>query len=171
MKRLYSQWKLSEDAQQYTAFTQNQEQWMIGAAPFGVAPMPSLFQRFISHFFADMPWVIAYMDNIAWGSSSWEEHLAHTVAVFERLNSVNLRVKPGDAISIGQSQITLLGHVISSKGIGIDPAKQKMMLDWEPPSGGAGLASFLGLGTFLRDHIRHYADLTVPLERIKKQEK
>ena len=46
-----------------------------------------------------------------------------------------------------------------------------MMLDWEPPSGRAGLASFLGLGTFLRDHIRHYADLTAPLERIKKQEK
>ena len=46
-----------------------------------------------------------------------------------------------------------------------------MMLDWEPPSKGAGLASFLGLGTFLRDHIRHYADLTAPLERIKKQEK
>ena len=163
---------------------------MVGAAPFGIAPMPSLFQRFISHLFADMPWVVAYIDNIAWGSNSWEEHLSHTTAVFERLNSVNLRVKPGDATSIGQSQTTLLGHVISSKGIGIDPAKQKMMLDWEPPSGGAGLASFLGLGleweppsggaglasflglgTFLRDHIRHYADLTAPLERIKKQEK
>jgi len=166
----FGQWKLAEDAQQYTAFTWLGLQWMSAAAPFGVAPMPSLFQRFISRLFADMPWVVAYIDNIAWGSTSWAEHQSHCVAVLERLNSVNLRIKPGDAVSLGQSQITLLGHVITAEGIGIDPEKQKTMMNWQPPAGGAGLASFLGLGTFLRDHVRHYADITAPLEAIKKQE-
>ena len=143
---------------------------MLAAAPFGIAPMPSLFQRFISRVFADMPWVVAYIDNIAWGSKTWAEHQSHCLAVFERLNSINLRVKPGAAVSIGQSQITLLGHVITAQGIGIDPEKQQTMMSWQPPAGGAGLASFLGLGTFLRDHVRHYADITAPLEAVKRKE-
>ena len=67
----FGQWRLEESAQQYTAFTHRGEQWMSAAAPFGVAPMPSLFQRFISRVFADMPWVVAYIDNIAWGSKTW----------------------------------------------------------------------------------------------------
>ena len=140
---------------------------MFGAAQFGVAPMPSLFQRFISRLFADMPWVAAYIDNIAWGSDTEEEHLAHSIAVLERLNSVNLRIKP-EAVIIAESQITLLGHTISKQGIGIDPEKRDIMLSWGPPESGAGMASFLGLGTFLRAHIRHYADLTAPLEKVKK---
>lgn len=164
----YFQWKTAEGSQEYTAFTWQGEQWMFAAAPFGIKPMPSLFQRFISRLFADMPFVVAYIDNIAWGSRNWEEHLSHGVAIMERLNSVNLRIKP-DCVSIGQSQIALLGHVINAKGVGIDPEKRDTMMNWKPPAGGEGLASFLGLGTYLRDHVRHYADITAPLEAAKKR--
>ena len=44
-------------------------------------------------------------------------------------------------------------------------------MQWPKPSTGAELASFLGLGTFLRDHIRYYADITAPFEKIKKSTK
>ena len=165
----FGQWRLADSARPYTAFTWRNKQEMFAAAPFDIKTMPSLFQRFISRLFADMPFVICYIDNIAWGSDSWEEHRAHAHAILERLNSVNLRIKP-DCVLIGQSEIILLGHVISEKGVGLDPEKQNMMVNWPTPLGGAGLSSFLGLGTFLRDHVRHYADLTAPLEKVKKQE-
>jgi hypothetical protein len=42
-----------------------------------------------------------------------------------------------------------------------------MILNWAYPTTGAAMQSFLGLGTYLRDHVRHYADLTAPLEKIK----
>lgn len=90
--------------------------------------------------------------------------------MFERLKWINLRVKSGTAVSIGQSQITLLGYVITTQGIGIDPEKQKTMMSWLPPAGGIGLPSFFGRSTFLRDHVRHYADITAPLEAVKRQE-
>ena len=44
------------------------------------------------------------------------------------------------------------------------------MMNWPKPETGSDLASFLGLGTFLRDHIRHYADITAPFEKIKKNQ-
>ena len=72
-------------------------------------------------------------------------------------------------MNLGNSEIRILGHLITANGIKLDPSKRQAILDWPLPKSGAELASFLGLGTFLRDHIRHYSDLTSSLETLKKQ--
>lgn len=167
LKEAYTQIKLTKRSRKYTAFTWMGKQYMFKACPYGIKHIPSLFQRLMNHIFADMPFVICYIDNIAWGSLNWDEHHAHSVAVIERLNSVNLLIKP-TSVNVGNSQIKLLGHLITEHGVGLDPEKQDMMTAWPLPEGGQGIASFLGLGTFLRDHVRHYADLTAPLEPLKK---
>ena len=163
----YGQFRLTEESQQYTAFTWDKQQYVFVGAPFGIKHLPSVFQRFISTLFHDMPYVFAYIDNICFSSTSWEEHAIQAKAIIARLNSVNLRVK-ASSVNFGQYQIKLLGHLITPYGVGMDPAKQQMMLAWPRPTSGVGIASFLGLGTYLRDHIRHYAELTAPLESIKK---
>jgi hypothetical protein len=162
----YGQFRVSPESQQYTAFSWNKQQYVFVGAPFGIKHLPSLFQRYISNLFYDMPYVFCYIDNICFASTSWEEHTKHAKTIVDRLNSVNLRAKP-TSVNFGQYQIKLLGHVITPYGVGMDPMKQKEMLEWPPPTLGSGIASFLGLGTFLRDHIRHYAELTAPLEKIK----
>ena len=169
----YNQFKLAIESQKYTAFTWpgaggKGEQWVFEGCPFGIKHIPSLFQRFIVHLFRDMPFVFAYIDNIAFASATWKEHLEHARMIVERLTSVNLRIKPS-SYNIGNTQIKLLGHVISIKGVSIDPEKAKMIMDWPEPREGSNLASALGLGAFLRDHIRHYAEVTAPLEALKKQ--
>jgi len=62
-----------------------------------------------------------------------------------------------------------LGHFISVDGIGIDPKKLSMIPGWPRPKTGKELMSFLGFVTFIRDHVRHIADLTGPLEAVKNQ--
>src|SRR5208282_2148609 len=94
-------------------------------------------------------------------------HEEHAAAIIKPLNEVNLRIKPS-SVNLGNYQIKLLGHLITPFGIGLDPEKRDIILQWPKPSTGAELASFLGLGTFLRDHIRYYADITAPFEKIKK---
>jgi transposase InsO family protein len=44
-----------------------------------------------------------------------------------------------------------------------------MIMNWPRPENGSELASALGLGAFLRDHVRHYADITAPLEKAKRE--
>lgn len=168
LSEAYFQFSVAAESQPYTAFTWNKQQYVFVGCPFGIKHIPSLFQRFISNLFRDMPFVFCYIDNICFSSASWEEHTKHALAIIERLNSVNLKIKPS-SVNIGNHQIKLLGHLITPHGIGMDPDKQRMMMEWPLPSSGAGLASFLGLGTYLRDHIRHYADLTAPFEKMKKQ--
>ena len=60
-----------------------------------------------------------------------------------------------------------LGHIISIHGVSIDPEKLQAVRDWPLPATGAELQSFLGLCSFLRQHVRHFAELTGPLEEIK----
>jgi transposase InsO family protein len=168
LSEAYFQFKLKVESQQYTAFTWNKQQYMFVGCPFGIKHIPSLFQRYICNLFRDMPFVFPYIDNLGFASSSWEEHYEHAARIMERLNSVNLRVKPS-SINLGNTRMKLLGHVLSPEGVSIDPEKQEMIMKWERPVEGSGLASALGLGAFLRDHVRHYADITAPLEKAKRE--
>ena len=167
LSEAYFQFQLAQKSRRYTAFTWKNKQYVFNACPYGIKHIPSLFQRFITQLFRDMPFVFTYIDNICFSSKSWKEHLVHAIAIIERLNSVNLRIKPS-SVNLGQYQIKLLGHLITPSGIGLDPEKQDIIMKWPKPSTGSELASFLGLGTFLRDHIRYYADITAPFEKMKR---
>ena len=167
LSEAYFQFQLELESQPYTAFTWKKQQYVCVGCPYGIKHIPSLFQRFIAQLFRDMPYVLTYIDNICFSSKTWEEHKEQAAAIVARLNSVNLRIKPS-SVNLGNSQIKLLGHLITPTGIGLDPEKRDLMLQWPRPSNGAELASFLGLGTFLRDHIRYYADLTAPFEKMKR---
>ena len=167
LSEAYFQFKLKAESRPYTAFQWQGQQYMFKGTPFGLKHIPSFFQRFISNLFRDMPFVFPYIDNLGFASATWEEHLMHAKMIIERLNSVGLRIKPS-SYNLGNTQIKLLGHVITRKGIALDPEKRDMILNWPRPLDGNGLASALGLGAYLRDHIRHYADITAPLELVKR---
>jgi hypothetical protein len=163
----YLQFPLHVESQQYTAFTWGSEQYMFTCCPFGLSVMPSHFQRIMSFVFRDLPFTFPYFDNIPFGSRSWKEHAAHTQAIIDCLNSYNLRIKPS-SVKIGQAQLNCLGHLLTDSGVAISPDKLSKIQDWPLPKTGKQLASFLGLITFVRQHIRHFADITAGLEAVKR---
>jgi len=167
----YYQFKLTPESRQYTAFSWGNKQYQMVGVPYGIKFIPSFFQRYMNSLFSDMPFVFPYLDNITFGSKTWEEHLQHASMIIDRLNSVNLKLNPKDGINIGNSEIRILGHLITEQGIGIDPEKKKIILAWNKPTDGLKLASFLGLGCYLRGHVRHYADITARLEAEKARTK
>ena len=168
LREAYNQLLIDEKSRPYTAFSFDGEQYMFQGCPYGIKHIGSHFQRFISHVFQDMPYVYPYIDNIVFASKTWEEHELHAKAVIDRLTSVSLTIKP-TSVNLGNSEIRILGHLIDGNGIKLDPEKKRLIMSWPQPETGEQLASFLGLGTYLRDHIRHYADITAPLESAKKQ--
>ena len=103
LSEAYNQFTIATESRPYTAFTWDKQQYMCIGCPFGIKHLPSLFQRFMCRLFADMPFVFPYLDNIAFASSSWEEHEKHAKLIIDRLNSVNLKVKPA---SVNYRQLT-----------------------------------------------------------------
>ena len=168
LSEAYFQFRLRESAQKYTAFTWDGQQYVFVGCPFGIKHIPSFFQRYVANLFSDMPFVYPYLDNLGFGSKSWDEHYQHARMIVERLNEVQLRIKPS-SYNIGNTSLRILGHVVNQLGIALDPEKIEMIQQWPKPTTGANMASCLGLATFLRDHCRHYAEVCAPLEDAKSQ--
>jgi hypothetical protein len=162
----YLHFMLHPDSQRLTAFTFDGTQYMFVGCPFGLSLLPSHFQRNMNFIFNDLSFTFPYLDNLPFASRSWEEHRDHALAIILRLNQVNLKIKPS-SVKFGQSHLKCLGHLVSVSGIGISPAKVQAILDWELPTTGKQLQSFLGFATFIRRSIRHFADISGPLESVK----
>ena len=170
LEEAYLQFQLHPSSQPYTAFTWQHKQYMFVGCPFGISILPSWFQRFMSRLFADLNFVCAYFDNLPVGSRSWQEHREHIIIVLTRLNEANLKIKPS-SIKIGHAQLVILGHLLSAKGIGVDPKKIQMVEEWPLPKTGKELHSFVGFVTFIRGNIRHAAELLAPFEKLKLLDK
>ena len=166
LSEAYLQFKVAEESQPLTAFTWQGKQFVFVGCPFGLSVLPSHFQRVMSYVFQDLPFTFPYMDNMPFGSSTWEQHRDHALIIIERLNGCNLKIKPA-SVKFGHSHIRCLGHLISSDGVGMDPKKLQALKDWPLPVTGPQLQTFLGFVTFLRQHVRHFAELTGPLEAVK----
>jgi hypothetical protein len=166
LQEAFFQFKLHEESRPYTAFTFEGKQYICVGVPFGLKIVPSHFQRVISKILYGLDFTKPYMDNIPFGSPDWETHKQQALAIIRRLTEHNLKIKPA-SVKLGHSHMRCLGHLVSSAGIGIDPKKLDMIPEWPRPKTGKDLMSFLGFVTFIRDHVRHVADLTGPLEAIK----
>jgi transposase InsO family protein len=167
LSEAYLQFPLHPDSQPYTAFTWGNRQYMYVGCPFGLRDLPSHFQRLVVHVFHPIPATLPYFDNIPFGSHTWEEHAIHVHTILMLCNKYNLRIKP-TSIKIGQSQLNCLGHLLTSQGIAIAPDKLIKIQELPRPRTGKQLASFLGMITFIRQHVRHFADLTAEFESIKR---
>ena len=69
----------------------------------------SFFKMIISNTFC-------YVDDILIYSNTFDEHVSHLRAVFERLKAHNL-VLNRDKCVFAQQKITFLGHLISAAGV------------------------------------------------------
>ena len=163
----YLQFKMDEDSRPLTAFTWKGKQYMFIGCPFGLSLLPAHFQRVMSFLFSDLSFTFPYLDNLPIASSTWSEHKDHILTIIHRLNTYNLYIKPS-SVKCGYSQMNCLGHV-SEHGVSINKEKLKKVTDWPLPRTGEQLQKFLGFVTFLRAHVRHFADLTASMEAVKNQ--
>lgn len=144
LQEAYLQFLLHPDSRPLTAFTWNNQQYMFVGCPFGLNLLTSHFQRIMSRVFSDLPFCFPYVDNIPFASKDWNTHYQCAALIIDRLNQVNLKIKP-KFNKVGHSQLKCLGHVVSVSGVSIDPDKLQAIMDWPLPATGTELQSFLGL--------------------------
>jgi len=168
LQEAYLQFPLHPDSRPFTAFTWDDQQYMFVGCPYGISLLTSFFQRIMTRIFHDLPFCSPYVDNLPFAACDWETHRQQAVMIIERCNQVNLKIKP--RFNLGHAQLKCLGHVLSINGVAPDPDKLAVIRDWPRPATGKQLQSFLGLCSFLRQHVRHYADITAPLENVKNHQ-
>ena len=117
----------------------------------------------------DFNFAIAYLDNIIIFSRTPEEHLSHIRMVFEKLSSAKLSMKLSKCHFFSK-EIQYLGHILSTKGIGLLPSKTQAIQQMQPPTTSKQVQACLGLVGYYRKFIKGFAKNAKPLTLLTRQQ-
>ena len=132
--------------------------------PFGLTNAPATFQHLMESCLGEMHlnWCIIYLDDVIIFSKTPEEHIERLQAVLQKLRSAGLKLKPSKC-KFFQDRISYLGHIVSKDGVGTDPKKIQVILDWPVPQTVYDVRSFLGFTNYYRKFMFHYSQIAKPL--------
>ena len=90
----------------------------------------------------DLPFAMAYLDDIIIYSSTPEEHLEHIRMVFEKLCDAKLSMKLSKCHFFAK-EIQYIGHILGNEGIKPVPAKTEAIKVMHPPVNPKQVCTFL----------------------------
>jgi hypothetical protein len=139
--------------------------------PFGIATGVQFLTRLLDKVFSDVKfkYVFHYLDDLVIYSDSFDEHLHHLREVFTRVRNAGLTVNPSK-VKFATTQLSFLGHIISSSGVPVDPNRAKSIMDFPPPRDVKGNARFIGMVNIFHKCIPHFAERASPLNLLRKKD-
>ena len=111
---------------------------------------------------------LVYLDDIVVFAATEEEHTHQLNLVLERVAKAGLTLKHSKCHWM-QKSVKFLGHIVSSDGISVDPAKVKSVSCFPLPQNSTDVRSFLGLTSYYRRFIPVFASRSKPLADLTKK--
>ena len=96
------------------------------------------------------------------------DHLAALQRFFKRIKQFRLRMNPKKC-TYGVTSGKLLGHIVSERGIEVDPEKIKAILDMPAPRTEKEIRGFLGRLQYISRFIARLTDLCEPIFRLLRK--
>ena len=163
LKSGYWQVELDSEADKMkTAFACHRGLFCFNVMPFGLCNAPSVFSELMNRVVGDLPFVLAYLDDVIIFSESKSEHIEHIRIVLDRLKDANLKLKKAKC-SFFKEQINYLGHIVSKDGILPDKEKVSVIQNLKTPTCVRDVRSFVGVTNFYRKFIPNYSKIASPL--------
>ena len=146
-------------------------EWLV--MPFGLCNAPAYFVDLMNRVFRGVlnKFVLVFIDDILIYSKSKPEHEKHLEQVLEILRKNVFKAKFSKCV-FWQEEVKFLGHVVSEKGISVDPSKITAIQDWKQPTTPTEVRSFMGLASYYRKFVKDFSKISGPLTKLtKKHEK
>ena len=156
----YNQVTVHPDDQEKTAFTTPWGTFMFAKMPFGLMNVGATFQREMSIAFSEENdrFAIIYLDDITMFSQSDLDHLQHLKWVFLKCRKFGISLNPKKS-HFAMEKGKLLGHIISERGIKVDPDRVAAIQKIGLPRNKKEIQSFLGKVNFLRRFITNFVEV------------
>ena len=163
-------WMRPEDIHK-TAFRTHNGLYEFLVMSFGLCNAPATFQALMNDVMRAYlhRFVLVFINDILIYSSSWADHLRHLRVVLTLLRQHRLFVKRSKC-SFGVDSVGYLGHIISTAGVAMEPAKVQAIHKWPQSRSACAVRGFLGLAGFYRKFVHNYGTIIAPLTALLKKE-
>ncbi|KAL4355384.1 hypothetical protein GQ457_06G011820 [Hibiscus cannabinus] len=138
--------------------------------PFGLTNAPAAFMDLMDRIFKPYldKFVVVFIDDILTYSHNKDEHPEHLRIVLQILRDRPLFPK-FSKYEFWLSEVAFLGHVISAKGIMVNPKKFRTVLDWRPPRNVGEVRSFVNLVGYYRRFVKVFSAIALPLTKLLRK--
>ncbi|WVZ88972.1 hypothetical protein U9M48_035439 [Paspalum notatum var. saurae] len=158
----YYQIKIREEDIPKTTFSTRYGLYEYLVISFGLTNAPAFFMYMMNSVFMNEldKFVVAFINDILIYSKSEEEHKEHLRIVLNWLREHKLYAKFSKC-AFWLKEVSFLGHILSEKGIAVDPSKQ--------PETVTEILSFLGLAGYYRRFIKDFSKNAKPMTSLTKK--
>ncbi|CAI5471221.1 unnamed protein product [Closterium sp. Yama58-4] len=167
----YWQIKMADNSIHKTAFRTRYGSYEYLVMPFGLCNAPATFQAEMNHILRPLldECVVVYLDDILIYSKNMKEHVEHLRKVFEILRKNKFYVKLSKS-DFALEKVQFLGHMVSAKGVHVDPRKIEAVKKWKVPENVKELQQFLGFANYYNRFVPQYAKIAAPLTDLLKKD-
>lgn len=166
----FHQIKLAKGHEERSAFICHCGLFEYLRVPFGLSGAPTTFQRAMEEVRqACSRSFLVYLDDCILGSEDERNHLNDLKAFLQTINEAGLKLKP-EKCKVGQAEIRYLGHLISAKGIRIDPKDLELIMKLKKPNTLTELRSLIGMLSYFRKFTPNFAEIMSPIYELTKKE-
>ena len=121
--------------------------------------MNMVFRPYLDRF------VMVFIDDILVYSRDEQEHEQHLKIVLQALREKKLYAKLSKC-DFWLKKLSFLGHIVSAKGIRVEPAKIEAVVNWKPPQSVTEVKSFLGPAEYYRRFVKGFSVIALSLTKL-----
>lgn len=142
--------------------------------PFGISPAPEEFQRRLDRALEGLEGVVPIFDDILiFGVGETEatatlDHDQKLKSLLERCRSKGIRLNK-DKVTLRQTEVSFMGHRISTAGLKTDPAKVQGIVDMPTPKNKHDVKRVLGMTNYLQKFAPNLSAATAPMRELLKE--
>lgn len=138
--------------------------------PFGVCSAPWVFTEMPRKTFGHVPELLIYEEDFCVLSATFDNHLKSLeMIMFVDLQAAGLTLKPSNIV-FGPKSIENLGHAIHAESMTVGEDRMKAIQELPTPTFIKDLRSVLGVVNLGRRLIPDYAEVTMPLVELFREE-
>jgi hypothetical protein len=131
----------------------------------GLLGCPASFQRLVELAMRGLINVIVYIDNLLVHSRNHAEHQKQLEKLFCRQRKTGLKANINKC-EFGSNNVGYIGYRLTPFGILPESEKLKEVCNTELTKNVHEVRQFMGLGNFFRSHVRNYAQIGSPLNKL-----